>query len=47
MPPVPTRKNQLSREGEGEGEEEEHQFFFTTGRKKRFAQKKTSVEIYQ
>ena len=36
-PPDATRKNQLSREGEeGEG----HQFFFTTGRKERFAQKK-------
>ena len=37
MPSDPLRKKQLSRgEAEAEGE---HQFFFTTGRKKRFAQK--------
>ena len=37
MPPDPFGKNQLF--CEGEGEEGGHQFFFTTGRKERFAQK--------
>ena len=37
-PPDATRKNQLFSEGEEEEEEGEHQFFFTTGRKERFAQ---------
>ena len=45
MPSDPLRKNQLSRAAEAQ-EEAGHQFFFTTGRKERFAQKFDFLEMY-